>query len=189
MGKAEAEELKAFITRREEQFTPKYGRREVKEPRQCVFLGTTNQSVYLRDHTGGRRFWPIKVGTLNIDMLVRDRDQLFAEAVHLYRRGATWWPDTAFEHEHIKSQQAARYEADAWEQAIGEWLREKPSDVTVLKVARLALFIETPKLGTADQRRISAALEQLGWMRRPNRGANGERYWIAAPRAEGAADV
>jgi hypothetical protein len=53
--------------------------------------------------------------------------------------------------------------------------------VTVLKVAREALFIDTPKLGTADQNRIRRGLEHLGWVRGP-RGDKGERYWIKGAR-------
>jgi predicted P-loop ATPase len=142
----------------------------VIEPRQCVFIGTTNKQAYLRDETGGRRFWPVKVGMIDTDALARDRDQLFAEAVHLYRQGTKLWPDQQFENGHIQPQQEARYEADAWEQAISEWLGSRPTHekrepVTVLAVARQALFLETPRIGTSDQRRIAAALEHLGWIR------------------------
>ena len=165
LDKAEAAALKAFITRGEERYRPSYGRKEVIEPRQCVFIGTTNKAVYLRDETGGRRFWPVKVGKIDTDKLRTDRDQLFAEAVHLYRAGRSWWPHADFEADHIRPQQDARYESDAWEDAIGEWLQTQRS-VTILAVARDGLRIETPKIGTADQRRIAAALERLGWERR-----------------------
>jgi predicted P-loop ATPase len=174
LDKAEAAALKAFVTRDVERYRPSYGRLEVIEPRQCIFIGSTNKAAYLRDETGGRRFWPVKVRAIDAAKLAADRDQLFAEAVDLFNGGAQWWPDGAFERQHIAPQQEKRFEADAWEQAIGEWLEQREKDakirhdlppVTVKLVANLALSMETQKIGRADQNRITAAMERLGWVR------------------------
>ena len=65
-------------------------------------------------------------------------------------------------------QQASRYEADAWEENIAAYIESK-SKVTVGEVARDALRIETPRIGTADQRRIAAALETIEMATRATR--------------------
>jgi predicted P-loop ATPase len=118
----------------------------------------------LRDETGGRRFWPIRAGKTDLDALARDRDELFAEAVRVFRDDKPWWPDRRFEADHMSVEQEARYEDDAWEEAVDTWLAGR-TRVTVLEVAKEALHIETPRIGTADQRRIAAVLERLGWQR------------------------
>ncbi|PNG25703.1 virulence-associated E family protein [Methylocella silvestris] len=177
MSRAESAALKAFISRQTERYRPAFGRKEVVEPRQCLFIGSTNKAAYLRDETGGRRFWPVKVGAIDTDALAHDRDQLFAEAVHLYRAGAKWWPDAQFELDHIRPQQEARFETDAWEEIIATWLRDKRT-VLVGQVAKEALGLETPRIGRADQNRITAILERLRWSRGP-KDWKGNSPWIA----------
>ena len=69
VSKTEVEHVKAFITRTEEKFRPAYGRNEIAYQRRCVFIGTTNRTDYLRDETGNRRFWPIKLETVDVDAI------------------------------------------------------------------------------------------------------------------------
>lgn len=175
LGRAEDNALKSFISRQVEIYRPSFGRRELHQPRQCIFVGTTNKKAYLRDETGGRRYWPVRTGEIAIDALVRDRDQLFAEAVQLYRAGTRYWPDRAFEREHIKPEQDARFEADPWEEAIGRWV-ERQADITLTEVAHGALDFQTQRIGTADQRRIGGVLMRLGW-ESTGKNIRGRRTW------------
>jgi predicted P-loop ATPase len=164
ISKVEDAALKTFLTRTTEIYRPPYGREDVHQPRQCIFVGSTNKETYLRDETGGRRYWPVVVDVIDLVALEHDRDQLFAEAVVRYHDGLPWWPDAAFEREHIRPEQQARYEVDPWRDTIADWLTGKDT-ATVTDIARWALFIETPRVGTREARRISNVLTTLRWKR------------------------
>jgi predicted P-loop ATPase len=180
MNRAETTQLKAFITRTAEVYRPSYGRREVVEPRHCILIGTTNEDAYLRDETGNRRFWPIKAPTVEVDALIRDRDQLFAEAVVRYHDGVRWWPDKDFERKFIAPEQAARYQGDVWEENIAAYLNGQ-NRVTVGEVANYALGMQTARIGTADQNRIRKVMTGLGWKRaQEGTDSQGKRWWVRA---------
>lgn len=84
------EDFKAFITQRRDNFRKPWGRNSVNLPRRCLFVGTTNESMYLADSTGNRRHWIVKVGKIDLEALRRDRDQIWAEAAHRYSAGEQW---------------------------------------------------------------------------------------------------
>ena len=182
--RSETPVLKAFITRREDIYRAPYGHHEVHRKRQNLFVGTTNQKVYLLDPTGGRRFWPVVTTEIDLELLISQRDQLLAEGIARYRRGEHWWPDPAFEAEHIAPEQDERFEADAWEMPIAKYLEDPKGDgselpldrVTIFDIAKHGLFFDTPRIGTADQRRVTAILQGLGW-KRAKRGHGGVRWW------------
>lgn len=94
LSNSDVARIKAFMSRTTVRFRPPYGMRLVEWPRQCVFAGTVNQTTYLRDETGGRRFWPVAAGRIDIDALARDRDPLWAEAKARFDAGAAWWLET-----------------------------------------------------------------------------------------------
>jgi predicted P-loop ATPase len=92
MKKAEAETIKLFISKQSDRFRPAYGRRLQEFPRQCIFIGTTNESQFLRDATGNRRFWVVDTPndpTQDMwDDLTPERVALiWGEAVQLYKKG------------------------------------------------------------------------------------------------------
>ena len=92
MRKAEAETIKLYISKQTDRFRPAYGRRSQEFPRQCIFIGTTNESQFLRDTTGNRRFWIVDTPnkpTRNMwdELTPETIQQVWAEAVELYRAG------------------------------------------------------------------------------------------------------
>lgn len=95
MTRGEVSTMKAFFSRGEDRLRPAYGRSVISLPRRCVFVGTVNEGGYLRDPTGNRRYWPLDVGgpdgedEVDVTAIEKDRDQLWAEAVALYRSGAS----------------------------------------------------------------------------------------------------
>lgn len=92
MRKAEAETIKLYISKQVDRFRPAYGRRLQEFPRQCVFIGTTNETQFLRDTTGNRRFWVVDTPNTPThdlwDELTEETiKQIWAEAVELYNAG------------------------------------------------------------------------------------------------------
>jgi predicted P-loop ATPase len=178
MDRATAAQLKSFISRTHERYRPSYGRLEVVEPRQCVFIATTNADAYLRDPTGGRRYWPATATEILIEALEKDRDMLLAEAVVEYRKGTHWWPDREFEIKYAMPEQAQRYESDEWQEPIERFLQGK-NHTTVLQVARGCLDIERiEQLGTGLQNRIRSVLTLLNWTRGKREAGTGRQLWM-----------
>lgn len=165
VAKADPHRLKSFVSTQVERYMPKYGRNEVVEPRQCLFVGTTNDERYLRDDTGGRRFWPVKCGTIDLEGLKRERTQLFAEAVEGYKNGAQWWPDRSFELTYMKPIQESRFQSDAWEDALMEYEPLCPTaGLPLLAIAKQVLNLRADiEFSPTDQRRLISCLHRRGW--------------------------
>lgn len=185
MQRAGETAIKSFLSRQQDIFRPSYGRRAVPHPRQCVFAGSGNRNDYLRDATGGRRFWPVVCGDIDVAALERDRDLLWAEAVYRFRQGETWWlagdeADTA------AAVQAERYEGDPWEHPVLRYLdhlhtetqhQGSPDEIMIAELLEHALLLPRAKWQAKDQQRIAAILTRAGWERRQLR-RNGRRQWL-----------
>lgn len=198
MARSEVGRVKAFISRTNDRFRPPYGKRVIESPRQCVFSGSTNQNVWMRDETGARRFWPIACRLVNIDQLAIERDQLWAEAVACYRSGYVWWLDKQELMDLAENEQADRYEGDAWDDVMGAWLRSpKPrretpggpplepwtsdvGDVTVADVLVHCIGKRIDQWTVADKNRVGRCLKSLGWER--FRRSDKERTWAYRPK-------
>jgi predicted P-loop ATPase len=178
--RSDSSAAKAFLSRPNDHFRPPYGKRTGDFPRQCVFAGTTNDTVYLKDETGNRRFWPVTCTVIDLDGLRRDRDQLWAEAVVRYERGERWWLDTPELNDQAAEEQADRYETDPWQELVEEYCSPKDS-VSIAEV--LTSIKPKDRWDRRDQMRVARCLKALGWDRHRARGVGvGPREWRYFPK-------
>lgn len=167
MARAEVERVKAFASRRVDRARPAYGRSRIDKPRRCVFFASTNDDTYLKSQTGNRRFWPVRVGQIDLPGLKRDRDMLWAEAVEAEHAapgitlGESLWGEA-------RSAQEERREVDPWEytlesitgKLVGEEYRVSARDVLDLHL-RLPATSQT----SGNVKRVSGVMTRLGWDR------------------------
>lgn len=177
MRRSEVERVKAFMSRSTDRFRPPYGHYAISFPRQCVFAASTNKETYLPDETGNRRFWPVACsGEIRTDELAATRDQLWAEAYHLYQRGCPWWLDGADLVEQARLEQMKRYDADPWQQLIRDWL-ESRQDVSVSQILSLCIAKPAKDWTQMDRNRVAKVLRADGWIRYNARNEDAEREW------------
>ncbi len=179
LSKHAASTVKAYVTRCVDVYRPCYGRLTVDVPRQCVFAATVNAKEYLTDE-GNRRFWPISCRSIQIDLLRRDRDQIWAEVVHLYREGIPWWPSSKLVKKLEKEQELREFE-DPFYARILEWLDVSKGNiagdkhwVTTSRVLQ-GLQIPPAQLKSVEQD-VGRCLRKLGY-KKDQFGKDRLRYW------------
>ena len=128
LTRAETGALKAFCSRATDRQRDPYGRIVEEAPRRCVFLATVNEGGYLKDSTGGRRFWPLQVRKpIDVDRIECDRDQIWAEAAFWEFLGESdvlpqeLWPVAG-------ERQADQTSADPWGDTIRSFLEQRQRD-------------------------------------------------------------
>lgn len=144
--KTDVARIKQFLSLRYDRFRAAYGRHVKEIPRCCVFFGTTNTAEFLRDRTGGRRFWPVDVGveaqTKNVwKDLDGEVDQIWAEAVMRWRMGENLFLTGDVE-EDAKAEQEAHREASSKEGVIYDFVdRLVPEDWNKWNLDRRMMFL------------------------------------------------
>ena len=126
MRKAELEKVKAFVSRQDDKYRASFGRRVTPHPRQCIFFGTTNsENGYLRDITGNRRFWNVKVtgdGRMKPwDLGQETVDQIWAEVIVLSNAGEELFLDHTLE-DYARKEQSEAMEQDDREGLVARYL-------------------------------------------------------------------
>lgn len=174
MRRTDVESTKAFLSRTTERFRPPYGRVEVVEPRRCLFAGTTNRKDWLADDTGGRRFWPVTVGAVRLEELKQDRDQIWAEAVQLYKAGEKWWLEGDIELT-ASAIVGERGVDDTWTTTVLDYCRGK-SEVSTKEILG-SLNISLSDQTKADAMRVAGILTRKG-REKDGQFKRGESKWL-----------
>lgn len=172
------EAIKGFLSKQSDRYRPAYGHMLKEFPRQCVFFGTTNTPDFLRDTTGGRRFWPIDIDDRErtkdvVKDLPNERDQIWAEAVTRYKDGEPLYLTGNIEQTAIQIQENHR-EIDAWEGMLLDFVSKPiPDDWDTWPLERRRDFLSglvhncgSTRSPLVERQRVSAAeflCEALGF--------------------------
>jgi hypothetical protein len=186
MSKADANTMKSIISAQTDRFREAYGRQAEDFNRTCVLAGTTNNERFLSDGTGNRRYWPVAVADkLEFGRLSADRDQIWAEAVHRYKKGESFLLSEEALSLAVDAQDE-RYEADPWENTIRQFLaKQNPEEFEGLNsnfIAKHCLDIPKERQHTGIFTRIGKVMYRLGWKR--VRLGGGDRKYVYKPGEE-----
>jgi predicted P-loop ATPase len=175
--RTEIETVKAFLTRRDENYRPAYGRHEVRFPRQCIFAGSTNEETYLVDPTGNRRFWVVGNCHVNLVAIKRDRDQLWAETVTRYLAGEAWYLTTDELESLARTEAGERVAHDPWTSQVAEITatRLPGPDVSPGEVME-HMNLPTTERHARNAGRVGTVLTSIGWKRGKRHNTRGQLY-------------
>ena len=162
-SKRDDDEIKRWITLQSDDTRLPYARTTTRFLRQFVLSATTNTYEYLKDPTGNRRYWPVHTGEINIEALKENREQLWAEAVKLYKDGIYIGP-TKEEMDMMNAAAKKRLEADPWEDDVSEALASMRHKSYIKTVDILeAIGIPRKERDKRCQNRVSKILRGHGW--------------------------
>jgi putative DNA primase/helicase len=184
---------KSFFTTRKDKFRAPFGDEVKESPRRCVFCGTTNETQWHSDPTGGRRYWAIKCHHVDMPALLRDAPQLWAEAVTIFWAYRSC-PDCAASEDTVPGQDSrcerhrwwldSKEELDAaeimgsreedqpwmvWKNRILVWwrdMKERPTSVTAPEIAVEVGDMQVDRVSRGVLTEIGIALRRMGFIRR-----------------------
>jgi predicted P-loop ATPase len=185
MGRKEVESFKRFLSTTADTYRPPYGRANIRHERTCTLFATTNKIEFLKDPTGSRRYWVIKVGgKIDCELVAKFRDIIWATALAAYERGDTWWLDDNEELAREERSEEFR-EPDAWEEIIfSKWdslpiAEYKGSDrVDINRIFDL-LDLDNDKRNKPNRNRIASILKLWGFENKTiNTEAGKVKAWL-----------
>jgi predicted P-loop ATPase len=178
LNKSEVTKVKQFISSMKDRFRASFDRRAKDYPRQCVFVGTTNEDHYLTDPTGNRRMWPVRVTRqIDLEWLRANREQLFAEAMTYVDAGERFHPNAKEQRDLFEPQQQQRAVENAIESAIGRYLYDERqalsptgengtlvNEVTLIGLLqKVGIGLEKLGPGRFHEKQAASALRRMGW--------------------------
>jgi putative DNA primase/helicase len=187
LSRTQETRMKAFISLREDVFIPKYSNSEVRHPRRCIFVGTTNQHAYLRDATGNTRYLPIETGAqIDLEALELLRTQLLAEALAYYKaHPKDWWRLSDEAHVLAETRREDVREVKVYQERLAEWIPHWLDDplhiLTWDAIAEHCLQIRPEGWKEKSlQMEITSTLQLMGYRRRPRIWLEGKqvRPWV-----------
>jgi predicted P-loop ATPase len=163
--------IKSWLARSTDRFRRPYGKVVEEFPRACVMAGTVNplgNAGYLKDPTGGRRFWPVETTYIDIERLKIDAKQIWAEGLHLYKQGVKWW--LSKEQDKLAGEaQKRRYEDDPWSEKIDTYCFGNER-VGLQAIMANCLEIPAERQNVMVTRRITSHMVRRGWERTEEEG-------------------
>lgn len=166
----EGEAIKAWISTTHERWVPKYQEFETAFPRRCIMIGTSNDNEFLGDPTGERRWLPVAVlDTIDVEALVADRSQLWAEARERWSADGVLWRKAE---ELATSEHQNFTEMDVWAEPTAQWLftpnkdgvcpADRPRLTTMDALNNLDFDLTVVKVGGRETYRMGRVLRRLG---------------------------
>lgn len=178
IAKKDQNTVKGMLSMRSDRVVLPYAKMASDHPRQCIFFGTINpgEGGYLTDATGNRRYWPVMVTKVDLELIASRRDQIWAEAYKAYQADEQWWLDDKQE-ALAQTQVAEREKTDLWDDVLEVKLIDTGIYSTSLAAALQAIGVPNERMDDRAKERVAASLRRLGFESVPRKVRNddGER--------------